>query len=96
MITCVGKTFHTYGCNKLGLLNVSKIHPNDIDCIAADAFLVFAAAGNKVYAWRRGTELKHVYEVGNEDNRIKLMMTFGPHIIVIDQTSTLRVSTDYI
>ena len=95
-MTSVGRVFHTYGANKLGLLSVSKIHPEDITALAAgkyfldhvffvlwprvfcltdhvlscffihvfffiDAYLVFAAAGRKVYAWRRGTELKHIY-----------------------------------
>jgi U3 small nucleolar RNA-associated protein 21 len=35
IVTCVGKSFHTYGGSKLGLLSVSKIHPEDITTLAA-------------------------------------------------------------
>ena len=35
VVTSVGRVFHTYGCSKLGLLSVSKIHPEDITCLAA-------------------------------------------------------------
>ena len=40
IITVAGKTFHTYGSSKLGLLSVSKIHPTDITAVTADSFLV--------------------------------------------------------
>ena len=45
IIPVTGKTFHTYGSSKLGLLSVSKIHPCEISAVTADTFLVFAAAG---------------------------------------------------
>lgn len=35
IVTCVGRVFHTYGAAKLGLLSVSKIHPEDITCLTA-------------------------------------------------------------
>jgi U3 small nucleolar RNA-associated protein 21 len=35
VVTCVGRVFHTYGCAKLGLLSVSKIHPEEITAITA-------------------------------------------------------------
>lgn len=35
VVTAVGRVFHTYGCSKLGLLSVSKIHPEEISCLAA-------------------------------------------------------------
>ncbi len=100
VVTCVGRVFHTYGCAKLGLLSVSKEHPEDITCVAADAYLVFAASGGAIYAWRRGNELKHVYRVKEEDkgekavtppSAIKLMLPFGPHLVSIDERSVLRV-----
>ena len=34
LVTCVGRSFHTYGGSKLGLLSVSKIHPEDIQTLA--------------------------------------------------------------
>ena len=33
--TSVGKSFHTYGGSKLGLLSVSGIHPEEITTLAA-------------------------------------------------------------
>jgi U3 small nucleolar RNA-associated protein 21 len=35
IVTSVGKSFHTYGGSKLGLLSVSKIHPEEIQALAA-------------------------------------------------------------
>ncbi len=43
VVTCVGRVFHTYGTNKLGLLSVSKIHPEDITAIAAGTRLHFVS-----------------------------------------------------
>ena len=48
IVTVSGKIFQTLGSNKLGLLYVSKVHPRDITALAADSFLVFAAAGSEV------------------------------------------------
>ena len=39
-VTCVGRVFHTYGCSKMGLLSVSKIHPEDITCVTAGTFFI--------------------------------------------------------
>lgn len=61
IVTCVGKSFHTYGISHFGLLSVSGLHPGDITCITTDAFHVYTACENIIYAWRRGTELKHTY-----------------------------------
>ncbi len=103
MVTCVGKVFHTYGCSKLGLLSVSKAHPEDITCIAADSFMVFTAAGGVIYAWRRGHELKHIYKVSEDKEKkkskkkgkkapdIKLMLPFGPHLLAVDGKNMLKV-----
>ena len=35
IVTSVGRVFHTYGGAKFGLLSVSKIHAEDITCLAA-------------------------------------------------------------
>ena len=82
VVTAVGRVFHTYGCAKLGLLSVSKIHPEEIACLAADAYHVYTAAGSTIYAWRRGSELKHTY-VGHAAP-VHLLLPFGPHFISID------------
>ena len=38
--TSVGKSFHTYGGAKLGLLTVSGIHPEDISTLAGGVFFI--------------------------------------------------------
>ena len=89
IITVTGKTFHTYGSAKLGLLSVSKIHPEDITAIAADSFLVFVAAGTEIYAWRRGTELKRIYS--GHKSPVHKLLTFGPKLISVDIDSVMKV-----
>ena len=79
IVTCVGRAFHTYGGSKLGLLSVSKLHPENISCLAADSFMVYSSAGSIIYAWRRGSELKHVYK--GHQYPIHLLLPFGPHLI---------------
>ncbi|GBO14417.1 hypothetical protein AVEN_155477-1 [Araneus ventricosus] len=61
VVTAVGKSFHTYGCSKLDLLSVSGQHPEEISCLTSDAYLVFTACENVIYAWRRGTEVDIFY-----------------------------------
>jgi U3 small nucleolar RNA-associated protein 21 len=45
LVTCVGRSFHTYGGSKLGLLSVSKIHPEDITTLAAGQLKSFHEIG---------------------------------------------------
>ena len=40
--TSVGKSFHTYGGAKLGLLSVSGIHPHQITTLAAGMLFTFS------------------------------------------------------
>lgn len=87
--TCVGKSFHTYGISHFSLLSVSGLHPGDITCMTADAFHVYTACDNEIYAWRRGTELKHVYR--GHKKAVHLMLPFGPHLLSVDESSHLRI-----
>ena len=89
IVTSVGRAFHTYGGNKLGLLSVSKLHPEDISVLAADSFMVYSSAGSIIYAWRRGSELKHVYNA--HKYTVQLLLPFGPNLISVDQKSNLKV-----
>jgi len=89
IVTVTGRTFHTYGSNKLGLLSVSKLHPENITAITADSFLVFVAAGKEIYAWRRGNELQRVYR-GHNSN-VHILFTFGPKLISVDEDSLMKV-----
>jgi len=89
IVTVAGRTFLTYGGNKLGLLSSSRIHPEDITALTADSYLVFVAAGKDVYAWRRGNELQRIYK-GHEAT-VHILLPFGPHLISVDRQSLLKV-----
>ncbi|KAK9881958.1 hypothetical protein WA026_018150 [Henosepilachna vigintioctopunctata] len=83
IVTCVGKSFHTYAITHFSLLSVSAMHSSDILCMGADSFHVYTGAGCNIYAWRRGTELKHCYK-GHQFN-VNLLLPFGIHLISIDE-----------
>ncbi|PSN35551.1 WD repeat-containing protein 36 [Blattella germanica] len=89
VVTCVGRGFHTYSCSRFALLSVSGLHSGDITCIAADAYHVFTASDNKIYAWRRGTELKHTY-TGHE-SPVHILVPFGPHLLSVDEKNILKL-----
>ncbi|VEN56885.1 unnamed protein product [Callosobruchus maculatus] len=89
LVTCVGKSFHTYGISHFGLLAVSGMHPGDIGCMTSDTFHVYTASGNIIYAWRRGAELKHTYR--GHRHPVHLMIPFGPHLISVDESSNVRI-----
>lgn len=89
IVTCVGRSFHTYGVSHFGLLSVSGLHSSDITCMSSDAYHVYTACGTSVYAWRRGTEIKHTYT--KHKKPIRLLLPFGVHLIAIDECSNLYV-----
>lgn len=89
IVTCTGRSFHTYGCSHFTLLSVSGAHPEDISCLAADTFHIYTASGNKIYAWRRGNEVKHVYS--GHEAQVHLLLPFGPHLLSVDENSELKI-----
>ncbi|KAJ8961645.1 hypothetical protein NQ314_005897 [Rhamnusium bicolor] len=89
IVTCVGKSFHTYGISHFGLLSVSGLHPGDINCMTVDAYHVYTACNNIIYAWRRGTELKHTYR--GHTRKVHLMIPFGAHLISVDEKSSVKI-----
>ncbi|KOC59513.1 WD repeat-containing protein 36 [Habropoda laboriosa] len=89
IVTCVGNAFHTYGSLHFALLTVSGTHPGEITCLAGDSFHIYTACGNEIYAWRRGTELKHTYK--GHECPVHIMLAFGPHLISIDESSILKI-----
>ncbi|XP_071864291.1 WD repeat-containing protein 36 [Bombus fervidus] len=89
IITCVGDTFLTYSSTHFTLLNVSKTHPGEITCLAADAYHTFTACGKEIYAWRRGAELKHTYK--GHDYTVHILLPFGFHLISIDENSNVKL-----
>ncbi|XP_050316209.1 WD repeat-containing protein 36 [Anthonomus grandis grandis] len=89
IVTCVGKSFHTYGISHFGLLSVSGLHPEEITCMTTDAYHVYTACSNVIYAWRRGTELKHTYK--GHGHPIHLMIPFGVHLISVDDNCKVKI-----
>ena len=64
---------------------MSRIHPCDISAVTADSFQVFVAAGPRIYAWRRGTELQQVYS--GQGETVTTLLTFGPKLVSVDTSS---------
>ncbi|XP_034945888.1 WD repeat-containing protein 36 [Chelonus insularis] len=89
IVTCVGKAFHTYGCSHFSLLSVSGVHPEDITCLSADIYHIYTASECNIYAWRRGTELKHVYR--GHKHCVHQILPFGPSLISVDEESNVIV-----
>lgn len=89
IVTCVGRAFHTYGCSHFTLLSVSGTHAGDITSMTADAYHIYTASENVIYAWRRGFELKHTYK--GHEFPVHLLFPFGPHLISIDEESNLKL-----
>lgn len=87
--TCVGKSFHTYDVQKLSLVAVSNSVPQDINCMAADGKLVFAAYGNVFSAFARNKEVVHTFK--GHKAEIQLLQPFGDHIISVDTDSVLII-----
>lgn len=87
--TCVGKSFQTFSCTHYRLLAVSGLHPEDIQCLASDKFLIYSASGKTIYGWRRGNEIKHKY-IGHK-SKVHLLLPFGEHLVSVDESSLLKV-----
>uniref|UniRef100_A0A6E8VJC9 WD repeat-containing protein 55 homolog n=1 Tax=Anopheles coluzzii TaxID=1518534 RepID=A0A6E8VJC9_ANOCL len=89
VITCVGRSFHVYGCNSFRLIRTGRIHPANITAIAADGFLTYVAAGNLIYGWRSSVELRKVYR--GHEKPVRLLLPFAKHLISVDESSLLKI-----
>ncbi|CAD1475667.1 unnamed protein product, partial [Heterotrigona itama] len=89
IVTCVGNSFHTYGCSHFTLLSVSGTHPGEITSLAGDVYHIYTACGKDIYAWRRGTEVKHIYKGHN--CTVHTLLPFGPCLISVDENSNVKV-----
>lgn len=89
IVTCVGNAFHTYGCSHFTLLSVSGTHPGEITCLAGDKYHVYTACSKEIFAWRRGTELKHTYK--GHESTVHTLLPFGPQLISVDEDSNVKV-----
>jgi U3 small nucleolar RNA-associated protein 21 len=87
--TCVGRSFQTFSSNHFRLLSVSGLHPEEITCLASNKLLTFSASGSTIYAWRAGSQIKFKY-IGHNNN-VQLMMTFGDHLLSVDEDSCLKI-----
>ncbi|XP_039856484.1 WD repeat-containing protein 36-like isoform X2 [Simochromis diagramma] len=62
VVTAVGRSFHTFNVNRLGIVAVSNSLPDEITCLAADRMLVFAATGRLISAFARNKEVVMHYK----------------------------------
>lgn len=89
VVTCVGKSFHTYNCSKLGIVSISNSHPGDITCLAVGANLVYTGCGNTIQAFQRGKQVIHTYE--GHEHPVHLLLPFGNHLVSVDIRSNIKV-----
>ncbi|XP_069127390.1 WD repeat-containing protein 36-like [Argopecten irradians] len=89
VVTCVGKSYHVYNVSKLGIVCVSDIHPDDINCIAVDSKFVFTGCKNVIRAYTRWKQLTFTYEGHEKD--IRLLLPFGEHLVSVDDDSIVKV-----
>ena len=89
IVTCTGNAFHTYSCSHFTLLSVSGVHPGEITCLAGDVYHVYTACENEIYAWRRGSEIKHIYK--GHDCTVHTLLPFGPHLVSVDENSNVKI-----
>lgn len=82
VVTSVGKCFHTYNVNRLGIVAVSNSLPDDISCVAADRMLVFAAAGQLISAFARNKEVVMRYH--GHRHEVRLLLPLGDQLISAD------------
>lgn len=83
LVTAIGKSFHTYNVNRLGIVAVSNSLSDDITCLAADRMLVFAAAGRLVTAFARNKEVVMRYHGHKQE--VHLLLPLGDQLISADR-----------
>ncbi|XP_028273149.1 WD repeat-containing protein 36 [Parambassis ranga] len=82
VVTAVGKSFHTFNVNRLGIVAVSNSLPDDITCVAADRMLVFAASGRLISAFARNKEVVMSYH--GHQQEVRLLLPLGEQLISAD------------
>lgn len=87
--TVTGTSFHTYGSKKLGILNVGKQHPEDITAMTFITGTTYTAAGNDIYVWKSGNELKRVLK--SHKSPVHLLMALAHKLISVDSQSFMKV-----
>ncbi|XP_071782503.2 WD repeat-containing protein 36 [Centroberyx gerrardi] len=89
VVTAVGKCFHTYNVNKLGITAVSNSLSEDISCLAADRMLVFVAAGSEISAFARNKEEVRRYSAHRQE--VRLLLPLGDQLVSVDAGGDLIV-----
>ncbi|KAM9306372.1 WD repeat-containing protein 36 [Pholidichthys leucotaenia] len=82
VVTSVGRSFHTFNVNKLGIVAISNSLPDDITCLAADRMLVFAACGRLISAFARNKEVVMCYS--GHEQEVRLLLTLGDQLVSAD------------
>ncbi|XP_071400932.1 WD repeat-containing protein 36-like, partial [Centroberyx affinis] len=89
VVTAVGKCFHTYNVNKLGITAISNSLSEDISCLAADRMLVFVAAGSEISAFARNKEEVRRYSAHRQE--VRLLLPLGDQLVSVDAGGDLIV-----
>ncbi|XP_060917338.1 WD repeat-containing protein 36 [Labrus mixtus] len=89
VVTAVGKCFHTYNVNRLGIVSVSNSLSDDIICVAADRMLMFAAAGRVISAFARNKEVVMRYHGHKQE--VHLLLPLGDQLISADSSGDVIV-----
>ncbi|XP_074612173.1 WD repeat-containing protein 36-like [Acropora palmata] len=86
--TAVGSAFHVYNCAKLNLLFVGLLKSGEISCLLSHGDLNITASGNQIISWKRGKQVG-VFE--GHKSIITFLLSFGDHLISVDDESSVRV-----
>ncbi|XP_047426369.1 WD repeat-containing protein 36 [Mugil cephalus] len=82
VVTSVGRSFHTFNVNRLGIVSISNSLDDDISCVAADRMLVFAATGQLISAFARNKEVVMRYHGHRQE--VRLLLPLGDQLISAD------------
>ncbi|KAM4528147.1 WD repeat-containing protein 36 [Odontesthes bonariensis] len=82
VVTAVGRSFHTFNVNRLGIVAISNSLSDDITCLAADRMLVFAATGRLICAFARNKEVVMRYH--GHQQEVRLLLPLGDQLISAD------------
>uniref|UniRef100_A0A7N8XGG7 WD repeat domain 36 n=1 Tax=Mastacembelus armatus TaxID=205130 RepID=A0A7N8XGG7_9TELE len=82
LVTAVGKCFHAYNVNRLGIVAISNSLSDDITCVTADRMLVFTAAGRLISAFARNKEVVMRYHGHKQE--VHLLLPLGDQLISAD------------
>ncbi|XP_077993533.1 WD repeat-containing protein 36-like [Glandiceps talaboti] len=89
VVTVVGNAFHTYNCSKLRITSVSDAHPDNINCLAVDAYLVYTACNNVIRSFERNKQVRNIYHGHKKD--VHILVPFASHLISVDEANVLKI-----